>query len=112
VIEVFTTNNNSIEISRGRYGKLIVPLQGMGGGAYTLQAGEKLVLVVKKTPDDPELIHLESVNQFFEFEREHTVDLDFGPYTYDITLVRSNGRMSSIFKKPHDFVVMEVNYNG
>lgn len=109
---MFTTNNNNIEISRGRYGKLIVPLQDIKGGAYKLQTGEKLVLVVKKTPDDPELIHLETINQFFEFEKEHTNSLDFGLYTYDITLVRADGRMSSIFKKPCDFVVLEVNYNG
>ena len=110
---MFETNNNVIDIARGRYGRMFVPLQSRGGSAYTLQTGEKLVLVVKKTPNDTaELLHLESTTQYFEFQKEHTKDLDFGKYTYDITLVRADGKMSSIYKNPVDFNVLEVNYNG
>lgn len=109
---MFKTENNAIYINRGNYGKLTVPLQSITGAAYTLGTGEKLVLIVRKTASDSkELIHFESPVQYFEFEYNDTASLDFGTYSYDITLVRADNRISTIVE-PTDFVVGEANYRG
>lgn len=109
---MFLVEQGIIKISRGNYGSLFVPLKDKDGADYSMVTGDRLILIVKKTPnDDAVLLQKESNSQYFTFAFEDTSNLEFDTYSYDVTLVHADGSFLTVVC-PTDFYVMEANYRG
>lgn len=93
-----TVTGKRINLTRGDTCKIQLSLTDSDGEAYTPNEGDIIRFAAKKTYDDPvPLIYIVIPNDtlLLEIEPEHTKNLAFGNYVYDIQLTCADGTVDT-----------------
>lgn len=90
--------NGKILLTRGDSAYITVTLKAQDGAAYTMQAGDKLTLTVRKQAIDTSSVLLQSVSDTdtIKFAPEQTKTLASGSYSYDIQLTTIAGDVFTV----------------
>lgn len=90
--------NGKIAITRGDSGYIEVNLKTPDGETYTMQAGDKLTLTVRKQAVDTSSVLLQSVSDSntIKLAPEQTEKLVSGSYSYDIQLTTVAGDVFTV----------------
>lgn len=95
---MFYVSGTNISLTRGDSATLSVDLKTQDGEAYALDEGDTLVLTVKRSPNDEEIVlQLYADGEgVFTFLPSATEGLAFGNYRYDIQLTTSAGEVYTV----------------
>ena len=95
---MFSINGTNISLTRGDSATLSVDLTTQDGEAYELEAGDSLVLTVKRAATDESIVfQLTADSQgTFTFLPSTTESAKFGNYRYDIQLTTSAGEVYTV----------------
>lgn len=90
--------NGKIMLTRGDSAYITVTLKSQDGAAYTMQAGDKLTLTVRKQAVDTSSVLLQSVSDSntIKLAPEQTEKLASGSYSYDIQLTTVAGDVFTV----------------
>lgn len=90
--------NGKIMLTRGDSAYITVTLKALDGAAYTMQAGDKLTLTVRKQAIDASSVLLQSVSDTdtIKLAPEQTKTLASGSYSYDIQLTTIAGDVFTV----------------
>ena len=90
--------NGRIMLTRGDSAYITVTLKAQDGAAYTMQAGDKLALTVRKLAIDTSVVLLQSVSDTdtIKLAPEQTEKLVPGSYSYDIQLTTVAGDVFTV----------------
>lgn len=90
--------NGKIMLTRGDSAYITVTLKALDGAAYTMQAGDKLTLTVRKQAIDASSVLLQSVSDSntIKLAPEQTEKLASGSYSYDIQLTTVAGDVFTV----------------
>lgn len=90
--------NGKILLTRGDSAYITVTLKAQDGAAYTMQAGDKLTLTVRKQAIDTSSVLLQSVSDTdtIKLAPEQTKTLASGSYSYDIQLTTIAGDVFTV----------------
>lgn len=90
--------NGKIMLTRGDSAYITVTLKAQDGAAYTMQAGDKLTLTVRKQAIDTSSVLLQSVSDTdtIKLAPEQTKTLASGSYSYDIQLTTIAGDVFTV----------------
>ena len=90
--------NGKIMLTRGDSAYITVTLKSQEGSAYTMQAGDKLTLTVRKQAVDTSSVLLQSVcdSNTIKLTPEQTEKLSSGSYSYDIQLTTVAGDVFTV----------------
>ena len=90
--------NGNIMLTRGDSAYITVTLKAQDGAAYTMQAGDKLTLTVRKQAIDTSSVLLQSVSDTdtIKLAPEQTKTLASGSYSYDIQLTTVAGDVFTV----------------
>lgn len=90
--------NGKIMLTRGDSAYITVTLKAQDGAAYTMQAGDKLTLTVRKQAVDTSSVLLQSVSDTdtIRLTPEQTKTLASGSYSYDIQLTTVAGDVFTV----------------
>ena len=90
--------NGKIMLTRGDSAYITVTLKSQDGAAYTMQAGDKLTLTVRKQAIDTSSVLLQSVSDTdtIKLAPEQTKTLASGSYSYDIQLTTIAGDVFTV----------------
>lgn len=90
--------NGKILLTRGDSAYITVTLKAQDGAAYTMQAGDKLTLTVRKQAIDTSSVLLKSVSDTdtIKLAPEQTKTLASGSYSYDIQLTTIAGDVFTV----------------
>lgn len=90
--------NGKIMLTRGDSAYITVTLKAQDGAAYTMQAGDKLTLTVRKQAVDTSSVLLQSVSDSntIKLAPEQTEKLASGSYSYDIQLTTVAGDVFTV----------------
>lgn len=90
--------NGKIMLTRGDSAYITVTLKSQEGSAYTMQAGDKLTLTVRKQAVDTSSVLLQSVSDTdtIKLAPEQTKTLASGSYSYDIQLTTIAGDVFTV----------------
>jgi len=86
-----------ISLTRGDTARFNIILKDSTGAVYTPVSGDTLTMTVKQsTSDTTEVFQIDAVDGEFEILPEHTSELTFGTYFYDIQLTLDNGDVNTV----------------
>lgn len=90
--------NGKIMLTRGDSAYITVTLKSQEGSAYTMQAGDKLTLTVRKQAVDTSsvLLQTESDSTQLHLLPAQTKQLTAGKYSYDIQLSTASGDVYTV----------------
>lgn len=90
--------NGRIMLTRGDSAYITVALKAQDGAAYTMQAGDKLTLTVRKQAVDTSsvLLQTESDSTQLHLLPAQTKQLTAGKYSYDIQLSTASGDVYTV----------------
>lgn len=104
---------NKISLTRGDTAYITVPItDDISGKPYIMVASDTLTLTVKKRYTEEE-IKFQIVNtgtNMFHIKPEHTKDLDFTSYRYDIQLNKRNGDIFTVIEQSTFEILPEVTW--
>ena len=103
---------NDISFTRGDTKIFEINIEHSDGSPYEVQADDKLVLTVKKSTADEEIV-LQKMFQDNQIVIEHddTKSLACMTYVYDVQLTQNNGYVSTVIKPSKFIIESEVNYD-
>ena len=94
---MFRIVNNVISLTRGDTARFNIILKDTNGGFYTPITGDILTMTVKQSiSDTTEVFQIDAVDSEFTILPEHTSNLSFGTYFYDIQLTLDNGDINTV----------------
>ena len=95
---MLTIKNGKIALTRGDSAYITVTLKAQDGARYTMQAGDKLALTVRKLAVDTSVVLLQSVSDTdtIKLTPEQTEKLVPGSYSYDIQLTTVAGDVFTV----------------
>lgn len=91
---MFKIKNNKISMTRGDTLKCKISVTGPDGQEYIPEEGDKILFAVKKDSSEKDCLFTVDVPYdtcILHIRPEHTKDLDFGTYKYDMSITLSNG---------------------
>ena len=103
---------NDIRFIRGDTQILTVSINDAQGLPYELKPSDKLVLTVKKSVYNKEVLLQKTIDtsMIVRFDHEDTANLNFGEYVYDVQLTQ--GDIVTTVIPPTPFIIdAEVNYD-
>ena len=92
---MFYVEEDRIYLTRGDDAALNVALRDASGSSYSMQAGDQLVLTVRRSPADEEVVFsVASGSTRLLISHEDTADAVAGEYSADIQLTSGGQRMT------------------
>lgn len=111
IIEDRGAYKNKITLTRGDTAILKLSLKDAFDKDVALLPDDKVLLTIKKTPDDNKVIlQIVMNNNQFEIVPEDTRNLPYGTYYYDVQVNMANGDVYTVIPPAHFVVDKEVTW--